>query len=218
MKAIIRGARSKLAPPGSRRSRWLGNALQTLNVVRKMSLSALAAASARRLLPGFIYQPLAQYNHRRKQAQAAPYQQKLGQIIRQHASAERLLVFPPSLDWNTQLFQRPQQLALALARQGALVFYVQPKIILGADDFQPIQERLYLCNVPVETFWVMKNPTIYILTWNRKYITEFDAPKVIYDYVDEIETFYGNHAKMYQRPRKARPQRRADGRYRTAPV
>jgi glycosyltransferase involved in cell wall biosynthesis len=198
MKAIIRRARSILAPSGSRGDRWLRSALQTLNVLRQMSFSAIVAAIARRLLPGFVYRPLADVNHRRKLAKAAPHQEKLIQIIRQNAAVERVLVFPPSLDWNTQLFQRPQQLALALARQGALVFYIQPKIVQAVKDFQPIQERLYLCNVPVETFWVLKNPTIYILTWNRKYVNEFDAPKVIYDYVDEIETFYGNHAQMYK--------------------
>ncbi len=174
-------------------------------------------------------------------------------ILRQHPDARQILVFPPSLDWHMQLFQRPQQLALAFARLGALVFYLQPtasynrswraspgrespirgqqstvgnqqKIDLGTARFERVTDHrgtvvpLYLCHVPLETFGIVaevcqRDPILYVLTWNRKYIrslahkvaeeyrsfdqrrSSMQAP-FIYDFVDEIETFYGNPARM----------------------
>lgn len=151
-----------------------------------------------RILPEFIRMPLTKVFRRIKQARVAPQREKLYNLVNECSDYDRLVIFPPSLDWYTQLFQRPQQLALALARQGALVFYVQPKNSGKLENYTKLEERLFLCEVPVETFWCLKEPTIYILTWNRKYINGFEAPKVIYDYVDEIETFYGNHSQMYK--------------------
>lgn len=107
-----------------------------------------------------------------------------------------IIVFPPSLDWNVQLFQRPQQLALALAKQGALVFYLQPKHNLERQPFQLIHERLFLSNVHVGTFQILSNPLIYLLTWNSRYASQFIHPRILYDYVDDINAFYGDRQKI----------------------
>jgi len=116
-----------------------------------------------------------------------------------------VIVFAPSLDWNVQLFQRPQQLALALARQGALVFYIQPKRDPQAPIVQEMLPGLFLCNISIHAFEVLEQPFVYLLTWNGGYACEFKSPRVIYDYVDDINVFYGNqeviarnHVKMIQ--------------------
>lgn len=103
-----------------------------------------------------------------------------------------IVIFPPSLDWNVQLFQRPQQLAIALARQGALVFYIQPKLKRSLETFQQIQDRLFLCNAHVDAFHYLDEPFIYLLTWNNGYAERFTNPRIIYDFVDDIEVFHGN--------------------------
>jgi hypothetical protein len=107
-----------------------------------------------------------------------------------------IIVFPPSLDWNVQLFQRPQQLAIALAKQGALVFYVQPKQNHELPPFQLLHERLFLSNVHVGTFQLLSNPLIYLLTWNSRYASQFIHPRVLYDYVDDINAFYGDRQNI----------------------
>jgi len=106
-----------------------------------------------------------------------------------------IIVFPPSLDWNVQLFQRPQQMALALAKQGALVFYIQPKPDHKKQPFQLVRKRLYLCHVHVDTFQILSNPLIYLLTWNSRYASQFIHPRILYDYVDDINAFFGDHQK-----------------------
>jgi glycosyltransferase involved in cell wall biosynthesis len=124
------------------------------------------------------------------------YRKAIQEIIQRNDKRAPLIVFPPSLDWHSQLFQRPQQLALALARQGAVVFYVQPVKSDQKKSIQQLQERLYLCDLPIGSFWFLKNPIIYLLTWNIKYLVAFDAPRVIYDYVDELDAFKGNRQQM----------------------
>lgn len=103
-----------------------------------------------------------------------------------------IIIFSPSLDWDVQLFQRPQQLALALAKQGALVFYIQPKPDRKLEPFQQITDGLFLCNVHVDTFRIINNPYIYLLTWNSDYASRFKSPQIIYDFVDDIDVFYGD--------------------------
>ena len=107
-----------------------------------------------------------------------------------------IIIFPPSLDWNVQLFQRPQQLALALAKQGALVFYIEPVIDHKQQPFKLFRERLYLCPVHVNTFQIILNPLIYLLTWNCRFHSQFVNPRIIYDYLDDIHAFYGNLKKI----------------------
>jgi len=154
------------------------------------------AGIARRLLPAFILDPLRRAAWRVRARRAAPYREALEALRARLPAGRPLIVFPPSLDWHTQLFQRPQQLAIALARAGATVFYLQPRPDRSAPPFQELEEGLFLCNVPVETFWHLPRPVIYLLTWNRKYSGAFQSPRVIYDYVDEIETFWGDHVQM----------------------
>ncbi|MDD5368008.1 MAG: glycosyltransferase [Anaerolineaceae bacterium] len=103
-----------------------------------------------------------------------------------------IMIFAPCLDWNVQLFQRPQQLALALARQGALVFYIQPKPNPRTPPFTEIEPNIYLCNVNARAFDQVMSPAVYLLTWNAEYGKVFNQPDLIYDYVDEIDVFYGD--------------------------
>jgi len=116
--------------------------------------------------------------------------------LRQGQDYLQIVIFPPSLDWDVQLFQRPQQLALALARQGVLVFYLQPKPDHHSPSFNKINNRLYLCNVHTEVFNFLANPTIYLLTWNSDYANCFNQPHILYDFVDDINVFYGDHAQI----------------------
>jgi glycosyltransferase involved in cell wall biosynthesis len=48
----------------------------------------------------------------------------------------------------------------------------------------------------VEAFIVLERPLVYVLTWNGDYVTAFKDPRVIYDYVDDINVFYGNREEI----------------------
>jgi glycosyltransferase involved in cell wall biosynthesis len=126
-----------------------------------------------------------------KAVDLSSFKMELGDILERWADVEHKFIFPPSLDWYKQIFQRPQQLAQALARRGALVFYVQLEYRESAQRFQNIEDRLYICNVPVNVFKKLEDTTIYTLTWNAKLGRGFDNSQILYDYVDEIETFQG---------------------------
>lgn len=125
------------------------------------------------------------------------HQKLLSELLsKESGTYKQLIVFPPSLDWDVQLFQRPQQLALALGRQGALVFYLQPKPDRKQPPFQLINKGVYLCNVHVDTFGTLANPYIYLLTWNSDYANCFKNPRIIYDFVDDIDVFYGDRDQI----------------------
>ncbi len=114
------------------------------------------------------------------------------ELIAAQQGGKTLIIFPPSLDWNVQLFQRPQQLALALARQGALVLYFQPKPDFSQPPFQEIHPNLILCNLFVQACDILESPTVYFLTWNCGYVDSFRSPRLIYDFVDDIKVFYAD--------------------------
>jgi hypothetical protein len=187
-----RHLRLYLAPAGSQGDAWFRSISRTLAKARQASLSQVIL----RLLPGFLASPLRKLHRRWRVRRAVPYQQQALEIVKRNPNARPIIIFPPSLDWNTQLFQRPQQLALAFAAQGALVFYLQPRPEPGIEPFREVRPGLYLCSVPVEAFDAFDKPLIYLLTWNRKYASAFREPQVIYDYVDEIEVFDGDHNEM----------------------
>jgi glycosyltransferase involved in cell wall biosynthesis len=149
-----------------------------------------------RILPSFMHTPIQDIRYKFLQPGLSPLQEMLLDIIQKHNGVKSMIVFPPSLDWSTQLFQRPQQMALALAGNDALIFYLQHRENWDEIPFTQIQPYLYLCNVPVETFRCLEGVIIYIFTWNKVFQTAFMSPRIIYDYVDDIRTFPGNHSGM----------------------
>lgn len=193
-KNIRRRVRLRLAPPGSWQDHLIKNIINLRNLTSQRNLASFAV----RFLPAFLKKCLKEYQRERKRSRGALFQKELQEIISQYRGIEQVFIFPPSLDWHTQLFQRPQQLASALARQGALVFYLQPGDATGMQAFSAIQERMYLCNVPMEAFEVLEDPFVYILTWNREFGSVLDSSKIIYDYVDEIDVFAGDRKRMFQ--------------------
>ena len=189
-----RTLRLKIAPAGSARDRWLREQFRLWGKLQQASWREVAL----KVLPAGLQRSLRETSRRRRIEAAQPYREQLAALLKAHSDARRVIVFPPNLDWNVQLFQRPQQLALALAEQGALVFYLPPKPNPAKEAFQEFRPRLYLCNAPVETFALLESPLIYLLTWNRTYAGVFRSPRIIYDYVDDIRVFDGDYRQMVQ--------------------
>ncbi|PKO07312.1 MAG: hypothetical protein CVU41_01030 [Chloroflexi bacterium HGW-Chloroflexi-3] len=161
-----------------------------IHIIKLKSISVL-----KRIIPGPIKTALNKIINYGERKIIAYNQTRLQELLEQYhpgMNYRELIIFPPSLDWDVQLFQRPQQLALALAKQGALVFYIQPKPDRKKEAFQQITNGLFLCNVHVDSFRIINNPYIYLLTWNSDYATRFKSPRIIYDFVDDIDVFYGD--------------------------
>src|SRR3990172_2618940 len=117
------------------------------------------------------------------------------EIRNRHPEAKQAVIFAPTLNWNGEMFQRPQQLARALARRGVLVFYLQTERV-WPPVFVEIEERLALCQASADAFHVLPGAFVYVLTWNIPLLAYFSAPRVIYDYLDDLSTFSGDAQRL----------------------
>lgn len=149
-----------------------------------------------RVLPPFTHTTIRNIHYRIIQPGLFSFQEELLAIIGRHSSSKSVIVFPPSLDWSSQLFQRPQQMAAALAGNDALVFYIQHRENWNSTPFKQIQSNLYLCSVPAETFRCIEQVLIYLFTWNSSFRASFNSPFIIYDYVDDIRVFPGSYNRL----------------------
>ena len=59
-----------------------------------------------------------------------------------------------------------------------------------------MSDRLYWCLAPSEAFQQLNAPLVYILCWNREYLDGFNAPRVIYDYLDDLSAIWGNQKQI----------------------
>jgi glycosyltransferase involved in cell wall biosynthesis len=125
-------------------------------------------------------------------------EKRLAAIVAAHPDAAANIVFAPSIGWSTNLFQRPQQLARALANQNCLVFYAElfnPQLETGIHQ---LGEQLYDCNVPADCFRVLAKPAVVAHTYNRYYLSNFQSPLVIYDYLDDLQVHAGDPRQVTQ--------------------
>lgn len=106
-----------------------------------------------------------------------------------------VVVILSGVEWDAPLFQRPQQLARALARLGALAFYAQPPSARG-DGVVEYEPRLYHCCVPPGSFGVLQNPVVFVSAWTARDLAHFTQPRVVYEYIDELDVFPGNPALL----------------------
>ena len=114
------------------------------------------------------------------------------EVLEKYRGSRPIVIFAPSLDWKEQLFQRPQQFAMAFARQGALVFYLQHETNEDQAPFCELYDRMFICNTVASTFDIVPAPFVYFLTWNSGYQFRFSESKILYDYVDNINAFDGD--------------------------
>lgn len=125
------------------------------------------------------------------------YSRQLRKILREHRDTKGIIIYLPTIDWGS-LFQRPQQMALALARQEYLFIYCTPNSS-DIQGFKKIRQNLILANVPFEVLRIIHEPVIY-LNWavNRNLLDEFSRYRLIYDYIDELEIFHLYGDKMVE--------------------
>ena len=124
--------------------------------------------------------------------------------IARDVKGKSVIVFPPTIDWNMPLFQRPQQLALAYSRKdNTIVLYLTKNI---QHDNVAVAEKanhgLWLINEQyAERLPILLNQaltTTISISWtlNKKYLDILHPAHFIYEYIDELEIFYGYGPEM----------------------
>lgn len=117
-----------------------------------------------------------------------------------------VVIYPPTVDWNIPLFQRPQHFALNFSKFNFLYFHCTPNA--GYDDvrgFQKVDEGVYLTNEFSKLIEQISNYdlSVYFILPSTNLTVDIDMLRhikndlgfyVIYDYIDEIHASitYGN--------------------------
>lgn len=122
---------------------------------------------------------------------ADPHRAALEEILARHAG-QPVIVLRPVVDWDLPLFQRPQHIALRLARAGFLYFYCTPNSRDNVDGFRRIDDNLYLTDqFPLIEQAVAGKIVQLYSTDNHcpaEYVPERIAAgdRLLYEYIDEI--------------------------------
>ncbi|HVQ36099.1 MAG TPA: glycosyltransferase, partial [Pyrinomonadaceae bacterium] len=122
--------------------------------------------------------------------------QELIRLLMVNSGVRGVVVFPQTIGWDINLFQRPQQIAISLARQNYLVFYHNADELNGRAEFQRIADRLYLCYAPFEVFGFLEAPIVFALHYNRELLRHLTKPRVVYEMIDELEVFGENPERL----------------------
>lgn len=124
-------------------------------------------------------------------------QRRLSGILASHRGAPEVVLFLPSVYWQTEVFQRPNQLALALAHAGCLVFFWEPPTSTQfGPGFHRVERRLYVANVPAETWGLLSDPAVMALPYNREWADSLGRFRLVYDVIDHLDVFPGGSAAL----------------------
>lgn len=124
------------------------------------------------------------------------YYNQLHRILaRQPEGQRKIFVQSPIIDWFVPLYQRPQHMALAMARQGYLVFYMTGNMLGDrAVGFHEVEPNVFITNQPVHLMLEDALVSFYstvatLLTWQGNVIGQVRARnnKLLYEYIDHID-------------------------------
>lgn len=122
---------------------------------------------------------------------------QLARVLDEHPDVPGIVVYPPSIGWKVSLFQRPQQMALAFARLGYLVFYgidhINNEGVMGLHWAAP---RIYLTAIPwgmTDLLEMIRDPISVSYVYNFAFTKHLKDPRVIFEHIDELEVFTAAH-------------------------
>lgn len=118
-------------------------------------------------------------------------QDEIRSIIKKSGSVKGIIVYPPTVDWNIPLLQRPQHMARHLARNGWLYFYCTTNAYDSVSGFEEISENLYLTDKFEELVEVLDSFFMFVHcahpTLSVPRLKDLGSKAtLIYDYLDEI--------------------------------
>lgn len=115
---------------------------------------------------------------------------KLAPLRSHAASSVATVVFPPSVGWSIDLFQRPHHLARVLAADGYTVVFDCSTSYDDVDVVKQIEPGLFLFRGECE--WLADLPRLILWTfsYNFDYRDRFpESARVIYDWIDDLTVF-----------------------------
>lgn len=122
---------------------------------------------------------------------------RMVEMAHQAAREDRpIFVVPPFIDWNIDLFQRPQHMCVALAKLGVQVIYFTPGLDVDqGDEILALQDNLILCKLPSFERFMNEAPPVFIdmystcYGYSAKRLREWRAlgHQIVYEYVDHID-------------------------------
>lgn len=119
---------------------------------------------------------------------------KLEDILREDVD-QPIILSLSFIDWNVPLYQRPQHIAIQLAKQGFLYFYHTRNYYDFLDGYKKIGENMYLTNRFDDVYEKLKGKKKFIHLYSTNMYEDDEArieraldngDMILYEYIDEI--------------------------------
>ena len=124
----------------------------------------------------------------------------IADIVAANTDSAGFVVFAPSIHWDVELFQRPQQMALAFARQGHTVLYqVDEQYRNGLTGYRQVGERIYEGYLEPDRYEQLDqipDPLFLSYVYNYAWGRNLTNAHAVYEHIDDLEVFeqvYGRH-------------------------
>ena len=119
-------------------------------------------------------------------------------------TGKRVVVLPPTLDWNMELFQRPQQLAMAYSKKpDTVVIYLTANMKYDRVSCgKQVMDDLWLVNCSfcdqVNEILKSAGSVVLSISWtkNKIFLDKIRHDYFVYEYIDEISIFDGYDEDM----------------------
>lgn len=116
-------------------------------------------------------------------------------LARQPEGKRKIFVQSPIIDWFVPLYQRPQHMALAMANQGYLVFYVTANTLGDrAAGFHEVAPNVFITNQPAHEMAKGALVSCYstvatLLSWQGGTAAKIrsNGGTILYEYIDHID-------------------------------
>jgi glycosyltransferase involved in cell wall biosynthesis len=128
-----------------------------------------------------------------------------------------VFIYPPTVDWNIPLYQRPHHFANEIAKLGHLFIFCTPNSAYDkVDGYQVLRDGLVITNlwnglltyknVLTESYIIFHSTNLFI-GYNELLEIKKNGIKIIYDYIDEIDpAISGDTSFIIQRHKNLKPQ------------
>ncbi len=130
------------------------------------------------------------------------YREKIDKVLEDNENCNRIVIWQSkNFGWNVGLFQRPQHIAMNMARSNVLYFYDASNDYDKVDDIQLQEEHLYLVDSSNKLFFDMlvealskvdKEKYVHIysteLAMTLKELKKLEKKgfKILYEYIDDL--------------------------------
>lgn len=113
-------------------------------------------------------------------------------VLAAQANGKQVLVHPPFISWNIPLFQRPQHMALAFSRVGAVSIYFTNNVDENIADIINNSGDLYICPPEYFDLFLQEISDAHIILYSTSPASIVSSVnnsnnRIVYEYVDHID-------------------------------